>query len=40
MDLHWGTASIPSNLSDEKAGEILDCLNIGWYEVQEFDAER
>lgn len=34
-DLDW----VPDNLSDEKAGEIMDCLNIGWYEVQEFDAE-
>jgi hypothetical protein len=38
-DLEWDNTRIPNNLSDEKAGEILDCLNIGWYEVQEFDAE-
>jgi len=39
-DLDWATTRVPNNISDEKAGEIMDCLNIGWYEVQEFDAEH
>lgn len=38
-DLDWDNTRIPDNLSDEKAGEIMDCLNIVWYEVQEFDVE-
>lgn len=29
---------IPTNLSDKKAAQVLDCLDITWYEVVEVDA--
>lgn len=32
-------AQVPSNISDELADKILDCINIGWYDVVEVDLD-
>lgn len=33
------SCSVPSNISDEVADKILDCLTIGWYDVVEVDLD-
>jgi hypothetical protein len=39
QELDYDNAEVPSDISDTKAAEILDCITIGWYDVVEVDAE-
>lgn len=35
----WSECKVPSSVSDEMADKILDCLNIGWYDVVEVNLD-
>lgn len=35
----WDPVSVPANITDEKAAEILDCLNISWFDIVEVELD-
>lgn len=38
-ELDWDSCGLPKKMTQEQAEEIFDCLCIGWYDLQEMEAD-